>query len=173
MSPAAIVDAPTIGGSFSLTDHHGRLVEDAAYRGSHVLIFFGFTHCRVVCPNTLARLSGALDRLGAAAARVRALYVTVDPVRDTPEVMRRFLEKEYPRFTGLTGSPAQIDTVKAAFRVFARRRDEADGNYQMPHTAFTYILDPQGRFIEHWPNTIEVDEMVARLDTLLSTRLAG
>jgi protein SCO1 len=168
MNADLILGAPTVGGAFSLVDHDGREVGDATYRGAYVLMFFGFTNCKVVCPETLAKLSEALARVGSAAERVRALYVTVDPARDTPAVMRAFLEKRYPCFTGLTGSPEQIGAVKAAFRVFARRRDEEHGGYQMSHSAFIYVLDPAGRFTEHWPAAIDVEEMVLRLGRLLS-----
>ena len=168
MSSPAIVAATVIGGAFSLTDHYGAPVSDLTYHGSHVLMFFGFTHCRVICPRALAKLSEALDRIGPLADRVQALYVTVDPVRDTPAVMRAFLQKHYPRFTGLTASIEQIDAAKTAFRIFALRRDEPDGGYQVPHTAFTYVLDRQGRLIEHWPETIGVDEIVVHLEKLLS-----
>jgi len=167
MNADLILGAPTVGGAFSLVDHDGREVGDATYRGAYVLTFFGFTNCKVVCPGTLAKLSEALTRVGSAAERVRALYV-VDAARDTPTVMRAFLEQRYPCFTGLTGSPEQIGAVKAAFRVFARRRDAEHGGYQTSRSGFIYALDPAGRFIEHWPAAIDVEEMVLRLGRLFS-----
>src|SRR5882762_1597942 len=94
---------PPVGGSFQLVDHHGRAVTEASYHGRFALLFFGFTHCCVVCPRALTKLSGVLDALGPLADRVQPLYITVDPERDTPDVMRAFLQA-YPRFTGLTGS---------------------------------------------------------------------
>jgi protein SCO1 len=168
MSPHAIVGPPAVGGGFSLVDHHGRNVDDKAYRGSYVLIIFGFTRCKVVCPRNLAKLSAVLDRLGPLAERIRGLYITVDPERDSPEVMRAFLDgQSCTRFVGLTGSAESIQHVLVGFRVFARRRDQEDGGYQMPHSAFTYVLDPEGRFVEHWPATMKADEMVLRLRQLL------
>ena len=119
----------SIGGSFSLIDHDGQDVSDETYRGQYILIFFGFTNCRVVCPRALAKLSIVLDFLGPLAGRIRALYVTVDPERDTPHAMRAFLQS-YPRFTGLTGSRQQIDCIKKAFRVFAQRVDDLAGTSQ-------------------------------------------
>jgi protein SCO1 len=169
MNPQAVAGPPSMAGGFSLVDHFGRSVDDKTYRGRYVLILFGFTHCKVVCPRNLAKLSAVLDRLGSLAKRVCALYITVDPARDTPQVMRAFLEKQsYARFTGLTGSPESIQHVLAAFRVFARRRDDEDGGYQMPHSAFAYLLDPQGRFVAHWPATTEADDMAFRLRRLLA-----
>src|SRR4249920_892926 len=96
LSTPFLTGAP-VGGSFSLTDHHGRPVTDADYRGRFMLIYFGFTHCRAVCPRALARLSAALAALGDRAERVAPLYITVDPQRDTPAVMKTYLEARYPR----------------------------------------------------------------------------
>jgi protein SCO1 len=169
MNPQAVAGPPSVAGGFSLVDHYGRNVDDKTYRGRYVLILFGFTHCQVVCPRNLTKLSQVLNGLGSLAERVCALYITVDPARDTPQVMRAFLEKQsYARFIGLTGSPESIREVLAAFRVFARRRDQEDGGYQMPHSAFTYLLDPHGRFVGHWPATMEADDMVFRLARLLA-----
>src|SRR4030081_1628549 len=96
-------EPPTIRATFYLTDHNGRDVDAESFRGSFVLVFFGFTRCRVVCPRALARLSAALDALGETAVRVAALYITVDPDRDNPQVMRDYL-RAYPLILGLTGS---------------------------------------------------------------------
>jgi protein SCO1/2 len=90
--------------AFDLVDHHGEAVTADTYRGRWLLVFFGFTHCRVVCPRALRRLSAALDALGPLAGRLRPLYVSVDPERDTPEVMRAFLAEHDARITGLTGT---------------------------------------------------------------------
>ena len=155
---------PPVGGSFQLLDHHGRAVTEASYHGGFALLFFGFTHCRVVCPRALAKLSGVLDALGPTADRIQPLYITVDPERDTPEVMRAFLQS-WPRFTGLTGSRQQIDEAKRAFRVFAERAadpDDKDG-YAVPHTAISYLLDPAGDVVAHFTDALPPDEMIARL----------
>jgi protein SCO1 len=157
-------------GTFRLIDHHGDAVDERSYRGRFVLVFFGFTHCKVVCPRALTKLTSVLDALGPLAETVAALYVTVDPERDTPDVLRAFLETRHPRFTGLTGSPQQIEEAKRAFRVFARRvadPDDPDG-YAVPHTAITYLLDPSGRYAAHFPDAIDEREMVERLRALLA-----
>jgi protein SCO1 len=140
--------------NLALVDHHGRAVSGASFRGRHALLFFGFTHCRVVCPEALSCLSQALDLLGEEVALLQPLYISVDPDRDTPELMRKFLETRYPRFLGLTGSCEQIDAMKRAFKVYAERtsdRDDPDG-YAMPHTAFAYLIDPKGRYVRHFGN---------------------
>jgi protein SCO1 len=159
-----------IGGSFCLIDHDNRVVSDETYLGHYALIFFGFTHCRVVCPRALAKLSAVLESLGPLADRIRPIYVTIDPERDTPDVMRSFLQP-YPRFTGLTGSREQIDRVKKAFRVFAQRVDDPTGNgeYAIPHTAIAYVLDPRGRFVSHFTDAPSAEEIAVRLKQLLTT----
>jgi protein SCO1/2 len=153
--------------SFALTDHHGRAVTDADYRGRFLLVYFGFTHCRAVCPRALARLSKALDLAGDAAANIQPLYISVDPERDTPPVMKKYLEKRYPRFTGLTGTLEQSEAAMQAFRVFAGRGPDPEdpSGYAVPHSALSYLVSPAGRFIAHFPDTVESDELARRLRT--------
>jgi protein SCO1/2 len=154
---------------FSLVDDHGHSVTEIDFRGAFALVFFGFTHCRVVCPRALARLSSLLDRLGPLGDRIQPLYITVDPERDSPDVMRRFLSERAPRFTGLTGSSEQIAAAKAAFRVFAERRadpDDPDG-YAVPHTAITYILNPAGECVAHFADALPEEVVLRRLLDLL------
>jgi len=160
----------SIGGSFCLIDHDGHNVSDETYRGQYVLIFFGFTNCRVVCPRALTKLSAVLDSLGPLADRIRPIYVTVDPERDTPDAMRSFLQS-YPRFTGLTGSLEQIDRIKKAYRVFAQRVDDLAGNgdYAVPHTAITYVLDPKGRFVSRFTDALSAEEIASRWRLLLKS----
>jgi protein SCO1/2 len=166
------MSAPPVGGSFTLVDHHHNRVTEASYRGRYVLLFFGFTHCRQVCPAALLKLSTALDLLGPLATDVRALYVTVDPERDSSEVLRGFLS-EYPRFTGLTGSAEQVDVAKRAFRVFARRAEDPEDpeGYAMPHTALSYLLDRDGRYAAHFTDALEAAEIAARIRTQLTGRV--
>lgn len=157
--------------AFDLVDHHGTPVGIDTYRGDWLLVQFGFTSCRVVCPRALGKLSAALDQLGPRSSRVRPLYVSVDPERDTPEVMRDFLAASYPRFTGLTGTADQVENAKRAFRVFARRRadpDDPDG-YAVPHTAITYLVGPDGCLDRHWPDTADASAIAAGLAAALGT----
>lgn len=154
------MNAPTQP-AFTLVDHHGRAVTEADYRGRWSLVLFGFTHCRVVCPRALTRVSAGLALLEPLGRDVAALYITVDPDRDTPEVMRAFLEAHHPRFTGLTGPTERIDAAKAAFRVFARRRADADDpdGYAVPHTAMTYVLDPTGHYHSHFGDACSAEQI--------------
>ncbi|WP_018332611.1 SCO family protein [Actinomycetospora chiangmaiensis] len=158
--------------AFDLVDHHGCPVDAGTFRGSWLLVQFGFTSCRVVCPRALTKLTAALDEVGDDAGRVRPLYVTVDPDRDTPDVMKAFLTTAYPRFTGLTGTVEQVEAAKAAFRVFARRRadpQDPDG-YAVPHTAITYLVDPAGHLARHWPDTADAATISAGIHALLGSR---
>lgn len=156
--------------SFEGIDHLGRAVSDKSYRGRHLLVFFGFTNCKVVCPRALARLTRVLDLLGPLANELQTMYVTVDPERDTPQVMRTYLEACAPRVIGLTGTRAQIDAAKRAFRVFARRApstNDASG-YDVPHTAITYLIDPFGQYRTHFSDTVSEDELLRGLRTVLT-----
>lgn len=142
--------------SFSLIDHHGVDVSEASFSGKWLMVYFGFTHCRVVCPRSLSRLSEVLETLPREMSEaIQGLYISVDPERDTPEVMKRYLEEQYPRFTGLTGSAAQVDAAKASFKVFAERKPDAEDpdGYAVPHTSITYLIDPEGKYATHWVET--------------------
>lgn len=162
MKPASA--PPLIRATYSLVGHHGAPVTERSHHGLWQLVQFGFTSCRVVCPRALAKLTLALDAVES--APLVAHYVTVDPERDSPEVMRTFLRESYPRFTGMTGTTDQVEDAKEAFKVFARRRPEPHG-YAVPHTAITYPLDPEGRPVHHWPDTHDVMKIAADLVRLL------
>jgi protein SCO1/2 len=167
---ASFLAGPPTRASFALVDHNDHPVTESDYRGQFMLIYFGFTHCRAVCPRALTRLSLALAELGPKAGQIRALYISVDPDRDTPAVMKEYLEEKFPRFTGLTGTRAQTDAAKAAFRVFAERRDDAsqpDG-YSVPHSALTYLVGPGGDYLVHFPDTVDHAALAQRLGTFLA-----
>lgn len=156
-----------IGGAFALTDHFGRAVTDRDFVGKVAVLFFGFTNCKVVCPENLAKLSRVHDQLAGERRAPAMLYVTVDPERDTPERMRTFLAR-FPAFIGLTGTRDQIDAVKRAFKVFAAREDaDADENYDVPHTAMTFVLGADGGYLTHFGEGANVDTIVARLRSLI------
>ena len=139
--------AAAIGGPFSLVNHEGRTVTERDFRGAPHLVFFGFTHCPDVCPTKLFEISEALAALGDRGRDVRALFVTVDPARDTPEVMKSYIASFDPRIVGLTGDQAAIDAFVKAHRAYARRVPTKDGDYTMEHTSFVYLMDRQGRFV--------------------------
>ena len=136
-----------IGGPFRLTDQNGKTVTDADFKGHPSLVFFGFTNCPEVCPTTLFDISEVLSRLGSDADKVNALFVTVDPERDTPEKLKDYLSSFNPRLTALGGDPAAIAAVAKAYRVFYEKVPQDGGNYTMNHTAIVYLMDKQGNFV--------------------------
>ena len=138
--------ASAVGGPFTLIDQNGRRVTEQTYRGAPSLVFFGFTHCPDVCPTTLFEISEMLRRLPKD-AKVSALFVTVDPERDTPEALKSYLSSFDPRISGLSGTRAEIDAVTKAYRVYAKKVPLKDGDYTMDHTAIVYMMDKQGRFV--------------------------
>ena len=136
-----------IGGPFKLTDQNGRPVSDQDLKGYPFLVFFGFTHCPDVCPTTLFEVSEILRSLGGDADRARALFITVDPERDTPAAMKDYLSSFDPHLAGLTGDAAAIAAVAKAYRVYYKKVPLDQGDYTMDHTAIVYLMDKDGRFV--------------------------
>ena len=136
-----------IGGPFKLTDQDGHAVTDQELKGRPFLVFFGFTNCPDVCPTTLFEVSEILRALGPDADRTRALFITVDPERDTPAVMKEYLSSFDPHLSGLTGDPAAIAAVAKAYRVYFKKVPLDQGGYTMDHTAIVYLMDKAGRFV--------------------------
>jgi protein SCO1/2 len=145
--PLPTARASAIGGPFQLTDQNGRTVTDQDLRGHPFLVFFGFTHCPDVCPTTLFEVSEVLGKLGPDAERVTALFVTIDPERDTPPQMKDYLSSFNPRLTGLTGDPAAIAAIAKEYRVYVKKVPLDHGDYTMDHTALVYLMDKDGRFV--------------------------
>lgn len=137
----------TIGGPFKLTDQDGRTVSDQDLRGKPYLIFFGFTHCPEVCPTALFDMSEVLRNLGADADKTAALFISVDPERDTPAVLKDYLSSFDPHVRGLTGDAASLAAVFKAFRVYYKKVPLEGGDYTMDHTALVYLMDKDGRFV--------------------------
>ena len=138
---------------FTLTDHTGKRRTLADFKGKVVVVFFGYTHCPDVCPTTLSEMAGILKTLGPEAARLQVLFITLDPERDTPELMASFVPAFDPSFLGLWGEQPDIDKVAKDFKVFAQKIQSNDGkSYTIDHTAGSYVFDDQGRirlFVRH------------------------
>ena len=145
--PMPTARASAIGGPFQLTDQNGRMMTDQDLRGHPFLVFFGFTHCPDVCPTTLFEVSEVLGKLGPDAARMTALFVTIDPERDTPAAMKDYLSNFNPRLIGLTGDPAAIAAIAKEYRVYVKKVPLDHGDYTMDHTALVYLMDKDGRFV--------------------------
>jgi len=136
-----------IGGSFKLIDQNGQTLSDQDLKGHPFLVFFGFTHCPDVCPTTLFEVSEVLRALGPDADRTRALFITVDPERDTAPIMKDYLSSFDPHLLGVTGDPAAIAAVAKAYRVYYKKVPLDEGGYTMDHTAIVYLMDKNGRFV--------------------------
>jgi cytochrome oxidase Cu insertion factor (SCO1/SenC/PrrC family) len=141
-----------IESEFSLLDHTGKPVADEDFEGKWQLVFFGFTSCPDVCPTTLIEVSAILEELGDDAEQVQPLFITVDPERDTPEVMAEYVANFDPRILGLTGSPEQIKRAAQAFRAYYAKVEQEGqpGGYTMDHSAFLYLMDPEGDYATHF-----------------------
>ena len=147
MSTPVAQQIAAVGGPFKLIDQNGKAVSDQDLKGRPFLVFFGFIHCPDVCPTTLFDVSEMLRALGPDADRTRALFITVDPERDTPAVMKDYLSSFDPHLAGLTGDPAAIATVAKAYRVYYKKVPLDGGEYTMDHTAIVYLMDKEGRFV--------------------------
>ncbi|MBV9117911.1 MAG: SCO family protein [Acetobacteraceae bacterium] len=156
-----------IGGPFTLENGNGQAVTDRDFRGKYMLVYFGYTYCPDVCPTTLTEVAGALDKLGPKAARVQPIFITVDPQRDTPAVIKQYTGAFSPRIVGLTGTPDQIAAVERAYHVYAAKHVTGPGpnDYGMDHSSVLYLMGPDGRFIA----PLDADQTAPRL----AKRLAG
>jgi protein SCO1 len=146
-TPAPIAMTSAVGGPFKLTDQNGKTITDADMKGHAFLVFFGFTHCPDVCPTTLFDVSEVFRSLGPDGKDVRALFITVDPERDTPAVLKDYLSSFDPRIVGVTGDDASIAAAEKAYRVYAKKVPLDGGSYTMDHTAIVYLMSKDGRFV--------------------------
>jgi protein SCO1/2 len=147
LSPREVTKPSSVGGPFQLVNQDGKTVTDADYRGKPLLVFFGFTHCPDICPTTLFEVSEVFNRLGKDAEKVSAIFVTVDPERDTPEKLKLYLSSFHPRISALSGSEAQTEAIKKAYYVYAKRIPLDGGGYTMDHTSVVYLMDKDGKFV--------------------------
>lgn len=142
-----VAQPAAIGGPFQLTDQNGKAVTDKNLKGKPTLIFFGYTHCPDVCPTSLFELSEVLRAMGKDADKVNAVFISVDPERDTPATMKDYLSSFDPHLEGLSGDPAETAKVITSYRVYAKKVPTKDGDYTMDHTALIYLMDRDGRFV--------------------------
>jgi protein SCO1/2 len=136
-----------IGGPFRLTDQNGKSISDQDLKGKPFLVFFGFTHCPEVCPTALFDMSEILAKLGPDAGKVNALFVTVDPERDTPDKLKEYLTSFDPHLIGVGGDAEALAAVAKAYRVYYKKVPLKDGDYTMDHTAIVYLMDKNGAFV--------------------------
>jgi len=162
---AVVVTSGTadIGGPFRLLDQDGRIRTDRDFRGRYMLVYFGYSFCPDVCPTTLAVMQGALDRLGAKANRIVPVFVSVDPARDSPAVLKAYLANFGPRFVGLTGSPRAVARIAREYHVYYSKQPLAGGSYAVNHSSQIYLMDPGGRFVAVYEETLGPGGLAAEL----------
>lgn len=158
-----------VGGPFALEDGNGNPVSDKDFRGKYMLVYFGYTTCPDVCPTTLSAMADAMDRLGAKAEDVRPLFITVDPKRDTPAVVKGYAASFGPEITGLTGTPAEIAAVAREYRVYyaEHRTGPGPNDYSMDHSSVLYLMDPKGGFVAPVRADESGEEIAAELKKLM------
>jgi protein SCO1 len=167
-----VVAEPPFGVPFTLVSQNGQPITEEVLRGKPTALFFGFTHCPEVCPTTLFELNGWMEKVDPKGDKLQAYFVTVDPERDTPEIMNEYVSNVSKRITGISGAPDKIAEVVKGFRVYAKKVpvDEKDpnGDYTMDHTASVFLLDSAGRFSGTIAYGENPDTAVKKLENLVS-----
>lgn len=160
-----------VGGPFSLLDQDGKRVTEKDFRGKYMLVFFGYTYCPDVCPTELQVMMAALDQLGPEADRIQPVFVSIDPARDTPEVLKAYVGNFGPRLMGLTGTPGEVAAMAKAYRVFYARASNGSSStdYLMDHSSIIYLMGPNGSFVRHMAYTTDAQKLAADLKEALRT----
>ena len=154
-----------VGGPFTMTDQNGRRVTEKDFLGKHMLVFFGYTYCPDICPTELQVMMAALDQLGPDAEKVQPVFVSIDPARDTPEVMKAYVENFGSRLIGLTGSPEEVVAMAKAYRAYyAKSGDTSSPDaYLMDHSSIIYLMGTDGRFVKHFAYTTDTGRLAGEL----------
>jgi len=161
----SVVESGTagIGGPFTLVDQDGQARRDVDFRGRYMLVYFGYSFCPDVCPTTLAMMADALDKLGTQAGRFVPVFISIDPARDTPRVLKDYLTGFGARFVGLTGSEDAIKRVAKEYRVYYAKHPLDGGGYAVDHSGVIYLMGPDGRFVTYYEDQIGPDGLAADL----------
>lgn len=159
-----------VGGPFTLTDQDGRKVTDKDFRGRYMLVFFGYTYCPDFCPTELQVMSVALESLGAKADAIQPIFISFDPERDTPEVLKQYVSNFHPRLVGLTGTQEEIAAAAKAYRVYYSKvpNSSAPDTYLMDHSTITYLMDPQGKFLKHFSYSTDASALAKALEAAIA-----
>lgn len=172
LSPLTVTgqEVSPINGRFLLMNHYGEMVTDRDFGNRYQLIYFGYTFCPDVCPSALLEITRALELLGDDAARIQPLFISVDPERDTPQILRDYVAYFHPSIVGLTGSPELIARTAANFRVSYEKvlvPGMPPDQYQMDHSAGVFLLAPDGRFLVKFAHGMPAKDMAARIRDFL------
>ena len=154
--------AALIGGPFSLIDVNGKRVTERDFRGKLMLVFFGYAHCPDVCPTGLQTLSNVMEKLAGDAGKVVPVFISVDPKRDTPQVLAGYMQNFSPAIVALTGDEKDIASAAKAYRVYYRKAQAGgDEDYTVDHSAFVYLMDREGKYVTHFAFNMPLDSMLA------------
>jgi protein SCO1/2 len=163
--PEAAKPAPAIGGHFDLLDQDGKPATDAQFAGKYQLVYFGYTYCPDMCPTGLQSMSRAMDLLGDKAAKVQPMFISVDPERDTPKVVKEYIGNFHPSIIGLTGSAAQIAAAAKAYKVYYKKAEQVDDeNYMMDHSTLIFLMGPDGKFIDTFQEDVDPKILVQGIE---------
>ena len=161
--------AALVGGPFSLIDQNGKRVTEKDFLGKHMLVFFGYTFCPDICPTELQVMTAALDQIGPAADKITPVFITVDPERDTPDVLKSYVENFGPRLVGLTGSAEEISAAAKAYRAYYAKAGKAGSeDYLMDHSSIIYLMGPDGRYVKHFTYTTDAAALARELNVALT-----
>ncbi|MEZ5773556.1 MAG: SCO family protein [Hyphomicrobiaceae bacterium] len=165
----APIGEAAIGGPFSLVDHRGARVTDKDFGGRYTLFYFGYTHCPDICPAGLQTIEAALAAIGTQADKVTPVLISVDPARDTPEVLADYVRNFGSRMIGLTGTQGEVEQAMRSFRVYARRveGEGSSDDYLIDHSGYIYLMGPDGRLVSHYSHSISANELARRLRAVL------
>jgi cytochrome oxidase Cu insertion factor (SCO1/SenC/PrrC family) len=152
---------PQVGGAFSMIDQTGKPVTEKTYMGKPMLVFFGFTYCPDICPTQLQVIAEALKQLGNKGADIQPVFVSVDTARDTPDVLKSYVENFGTQFIGLTGSTDQVKNMAQTYKVFFEKKDNKDApdQYTMDHSSTIYLMGADGVFVKHFNYTTDAQEL--------------
>lgn len=165
----ASVGQALVGGPFSLLDQTGKRVTEKDFRGRYMLVLFGYTYCPDVCPSGLQVMSAALEQLGPKADRITPIFISVDPERDTPAQLAEYIKSFHPRMVGLTGTADEIAAAARAYRVYYKKVDDpkSTAGFTYDHSAFVYLMGPDGKYVTHFTHTSTPDTIAKRLAEIL------
>lgn len=166
---AALEPSDLLGGAFTAENHLGEPVSEQTFRGKYMLMYFGFTFCPDVCPGELQIIGAAMDMLGEDSERITPVFVSIDPERDRPEVLADYVPHFHDRMIGLTGTPEQIAGLARAWKVYYSRVEDENmpGGYVMDHSSIIYLMDPDGRFLKHFPHGTPPEDIAAGIRAIL------
>lgn len=161
-----------IGGPFTLTDQNGQTRSDTDFRGSYMLIYFGYTSCPDACPTALTKMTDALASVAARNAgranRIAPIFITVDPERDTPDLLKEYAAHFSPRLVALRGADEALREAAYAYGVFFAKAPASDGGYAMTHTDIIYLMGPDGRYIRHFESDVTAEQLAAALEAAVA-----